>query len=298
VAWRRPILRLIAVIASVFLLLAVTPGVALACGVRYAPALPGAGGCGGRESLVSGVILGGSAALITTIVAFLKFGRGALSAQDLAQILRREVPRIAATGRPIPEGRQDIRQRLGEGRPVPLRAAGNPDSFSYNPARGEYLIRPDPDNPNSGSTPSNRAGFQAHQAMKQADIDSGLYDQVDEYLTDSDGNEILLPEYFSKGTLNPTNDTLTRCRPDAVSFSRSVIMERKPQTGFYNDGGFDDAELLNQLQRYAIAFYIKQGYLPQTIVMRLHNGVRDVEEITRNLTEVLPWLTEERLSET
>jgi len=105
--------------------------------------------------------------------------------------------------------------------------------------------------------------------MRRAAIDraSGSWDRVDGPITDKAGKPIEVPHRTNLGTGEGVPEAGTQvAEPDAVSYSRSEIMDYKP-------AGRSIMKDRQEIIRFIKAFQAREGRLPDRIVINRYDPV-------------------------
>jgi hypothetical protein len=93
--------RLSALALAVAFLVLLSPSPASACGISYQDSVS-VQDCPSTPPLIASVVLGGAVAATLIVLAVAAFRRGKKSAAEFTNLLRAQLPPLAATGRPLP----------------------------------------------------------------------------------------------------------------------------------------------------------------------------------------------------
>jgi hypothetical protein len=193
----------------------------------------------------------------------------------------------AQSPRPIPEGGISIQDRRAQGAKIPERLRLHPDEYYYDPARREYNVRPTPrEGAVSGATEATSTGTRIHTERAALDRASGQYDQVSSPMTDKNGTPIEVPYQTDLKTGSPVAGKGTQAAaPDAVSYSRSEIMDYKPT-------GRPIMKDRQEIIRFIQAFQAREGRLPAKIIIKRYDPATGalVGEETYAPESFMPWL--------
>jgi hypothetical protein len=179
-----------------------------------------------------------------------------------------------------------IADRAAQGAEIPERVKASPDEWYYNPSARKYIRRPSPTEGVTGATKATKAGTKFHTDQAKIDRKSGEWDEVASAITDESGKPIEVPYETDLKTGQPKAGVETQvAKPDAVSYSRSEIMDYKPT-------GRPIAKDRQEFIRFIKAFEKRTGKLPDRIVVKRYDPVTEklVGEEIYTPSDFLLWL--------
>jgi RHS repeat-associated protein len=151
-----------------------------------------------------------------------------------------------------------------EGRPVVAGEAAD-GGVRFNDIDGEFGALNQPARVITGETESTRIGRQTHAAIASDRRQSGMFDVVNAPITDASGVPILVPKRIDLRTGEPAaGSPLQTANPDAVSYSRSLLIDDKPM-------GRPLAKDRQEIIRNMEAYRQRQGGYPEKVVIQRYD---------------------------
>lgn len=158
----------------------------------------------------------------------------------------------------------------GQGSPKPPGKGSNGKAF-------EEGNTPKPKN-KTGETESTAVGKDTHKKLADARRASGQWSEVNTPMTDKSGKTILVPKRVDLKTGKPQpGSKLQDVRPDAVNYDKKLILDDKPL-------GRPIAKDRQEIIRFIKAYEIKQGHLPEKIVIQRYDPVTGKPVVTEIYT--------------
>jgi hypothetical protein len=122
--------------------------------------------------------------------------------------------------------------------------------------------------PITGNTPYTATGTAVHTEQATLRRESGMFDLVNQRISDLEGNPIEVPKRVDLKTGAPvTAKGVQTARPDAVNYGRLLIVDDKPLGR--NVLVKDRQEMI----RFIRAFEAREGRLPRTIGIQVYDPV-------------------------
>ena len=122
----------------------------------------------------------------------------------------------------------------------------------------------EPEAPKKGETNATRVGKEVHKKLADARRASGEWDEVNERITNADGDPIEVPRKINLKTGEPIGTDTQATQPDAVSYERGEILDDKP------DGrpiSKDRQEMIRNIEAYRE----RTGELPKKITIQRYD---------------------------
>ena len=148
---------------------------------------------------------------------------------------------------------------------VMTESANGPAQPRFNDIDSEFGAVNQPVRVLTGETATTKIGRDAHKAFADERRQSGLFDVVNQPITDAAGNSILVPKRYNLRTGDPSPDAkLQTANPDAVSYKRSLLIDDKP---LGRPLAKDRQEILRNLD----AYFQREGNYPGRVVIQRYD---------------------------
>lgn len=240
----------------------------------------------GNVAASFGVIGAPVRALFGANAAVNSWALGATPAEAQSEFLNSAVPEYASVRRILSGQAQAgdamlllylLRLKTPSSRTPQPRNQGQTPKPTGKGKNGKAYEDPKPKN-KTGETESTAIGKDTHKKLADERRASGQWSEVNTPMTDKSGKTILVPKRVDLKTGKPQpGSKLQDVRPDAVNYDKRLILDDKPL-------GRPIAKDRQEIIRFIKAYEIKQGHLPEKIVIQRYDPVTGNPVVTEIYT--------------